>query len=252
MNRLTSLIIFVLLPVFSFSQDHISLQNGSILNARVIGMDPSFVTYTFPEDSLGTKYTVPRNEVVRILFSTIPNKHLLSKKHPKQDRYFSAGKNDYNSMASGFGQSYGFPGIRYQRRVGDLLGIGFNAGLGVSPFGVHENLGGIWCSTGIKFFWYKGWYLGFQVGTVPATRLLYQEDSVRPKEPVTETRLSLGPSILLGGDFLFNRHWGMNIALGASLNMLRESYNPAVFMFDFGIIYKFSRSYRSDPKKAKP
>jgi hypothetical protein len=235
-QALLLLLLLSILPSLH-AQDRVYRKDGSVLCVYVKEINPETVVYRLSGDTAGEECRMKRGEIFMIRFRDGAEDIFGTHTSIRKEKYFSNSKNEYTGVSFGVGQSYGFPGVRVQQRFGRLQGFGYHAGIGFSPFGVHEETPSVWYSAGVKFFWYKGWFLDFQFGSVPASREMEYSDSLYHYKTSSETRIALGASFLLGGDFLFNRWFGMNGAIGFSTNMTRPGYNPVSFMAEFGLIW---------------
>ena len=57
-------------------------------------------------------------------------------------------------------------------------------------------------------------------------------------EYTTEQGLLYGPSLLVGYDWFFSDHFGINVAAGASYD-IGEYLKDFAFAFDFGFVFRF-------------
>jgi len=133
--------------------------------------------------------------------------------------------------------------VRFQHRWGKIQGLAYHAGVGISPYGTPEHQATINFSAGMKYYFYKGWYLDLQFGTIPVQNL---------NPPVKDTslhttdlnlndisiRTAYGIIGMIGGDWFFNRYVGINAAMGAAVNLTKPGYDPVVFAVDFGFFFK--------------
>jgi len=155
------------------------------------------------------------------------------------EKFFSRKKNKYYSLAIGYGNAYGGLGIRFQQRFGNKLGFGYHAGVGYFPGQVVDMEPSAWFCSGVKFFWYKAWYINITYGTVARYKEEIYYWGYHLHSSYEESNL-YGPSFLLGGDWFFNKVFGMNAALGVSLIPDNPYYEQnAVATIDFGFVFKF-------------
>jgi len=54
-----------------------------------------------------------------------------------------------------------------------------------------------------------------------------------------EKIILFGPSMLIGGDWFFNKRFGLNGALGLATNLTNDSYPYIFATIDLGFIVKF-------------
>ncbi len=206
----------------------IYLKNGSIIHGIIIEEIPNKTIKIQTPDKNIFVYNI--NEVEKI--NQEAEEIIPPKKIEKHEHFFSNKKNNYFSIATGVGSSYGDIGIRLQARHGRKLGFGYHVGLGVSPH--SEDLGGtrIFITTGLKFFWYKAWYINCQFGPTGVYRKSINSTT-------DETGIFFGPSFLLGGDWFFNKYIGLNGAIGVATNITEPEVQTEFFTADFGFIVKF-------------
>jgi hypothetical protein len=132
-----------------------------------------------------------------------------------RELFFSNKKNQYYSFGLGIGSSYGGIGLRFQQRWGNKVGYGFHLGGGYWPSTEIEGGPAFFYSAGIKYFWYKAWYIDLQFGPVAT----YKAISGYSGRIIYEKGKLWGPSLFYGGDWFFNKHIGINAALGISINL---------------------------------
>jgi hypothetical protein len=153
---------------------------------------------------------------------------------PTEDNYFKYKKNTYGSISFGYGNSYGGFGLRLQGRFGRLLGFGIHGGVGYFPF----NGGGVLASGGLKFFYYKGMYLNGQYGLIGVeTHQTYSNYNGHSSYSYSKSTLQ-GLSILIGGDWIFGRHVGINAAVGYS-KVFNSLLMGSTIAIDLGLNIKF-------------
>ena len=150
-----------------------------------------------------------------------------------EDKFYTYRQNNYFAIATGYGNSYGGLGLRLQGRFGGKLGFGVHGGVGYFP-----GLGGaVLASGGLKFFAYKGLYINAQFGSFgKEQRYEYSYSSYSGYSSDFNERVLLGPSFLVGSDFIFGKRFGLNVAGGVSIDL--ESENP-YGAIDLGFIIKF-------------
>lgn len=199
--------------------------------------------------------SVNQNEVLKVVYEN-GSEEVFNKVEPKPDyqqnlplekpTYENA---KYFSLAVGYGNSYGGIGVRAQARLGGILGFGVHAGVGYFPaFGLMDdgdvNLAGSFlASVGVKFFVYKTLYLNAQFGAFGYAEEYYYESYWNGYYYYDGyiSGLLYGPSFMIGGDFIWGKHFGFNGALGVSYN-INDDFSgdyeiwPAL---DLGFIYKF-------------
>lgn len=126
-------------------------------------------------------------------------------------------KYKYFSIATGLGYSYAGVGIRLQYRIGEKTGMAFHLGVGYNEYEVVSRTYSFYESTiilnksevnfsgGIKLVFLSHFYINTSV-------LLHTFDF--SSYPNREDAYDL--NILLGADWFFNDHLGINAALGVS------------------------------------
>ena len=150
------------------------------------------------------------------------------------DKFYAYKKNAYKSIAFGFGQSYGGIGARFQQRIGKLLGFGYHLGLGYSVNDMTGLPDGLLFAAGLKFFWHKAWYADFQYG--PVQDYIVLDDN----RMVVETGTAWGPTVMVGGDWFFNKKFGMNGAIGRAWNITEpDAEKDELPRIEMGFIFKF-------------
>lgn len=147
------------------------------------------------KDSLSLK-----NEELRFI------KFLKSRQTMQQRLYFN-GDYHYLSIAGGFGNSYGYLGLRVQYRLGDVFGIAPHVGIGVYPDPMFQDLGP-WYNVGIKVVGFNWLYFDLSYGVV--NRSYNGSSENRHDNPIDQT----ATSFLVGADFFFTENMGLNLAFG--------------------------------------
>lgn len=170
------------------------------------------------KDSLSLK-----NEELRFI------KFLKSRQTMQQRLYFN-GDYHYLSIAGGFGNSYGYLGLRVQYRLGDVFGIAPHAGIGVYPDPMFQDLGP-WYNVGIKVVGFNWLYFDLSYGVV--NRSYNGSSENRHDNPIDQT----ATSFLVGADFFFTEHIGMNLAFGKVIHSSEASLMDKL-VYDTGFILK--------------
>lgn len=135
-------------------------------------------------------------------------------------------------LSAGIGNSYGFGlGLRTQYRFGDIVGYGFHIGVG-TMFQDATNLP-IGFSLGGKFFYYKNLYLNVQYGVNWLDTKIIRAPNTYS---ITTYKAVLGPSILIGGDFIMGDRKKFGLNIGGGVGLVHGEVQPA---FDVGFIIKF-------------
>ena len=227
----------LLIPVFVLSQENtqdvIYLKDGRTLKGVIIkNVEGEFIRLKVETHTM----TIYYEDIESI------NKEKFEKEEADQqnynpiktDSYFANNKNEYWSLATGIGQSYGgLIGLRFQQRFGEKMGIGYHGGLGYTPGG--DTLRGFMgFALGVKFFFYKSYYINLQYGTAG---LIYYKDVYGN---ILNQEIMYGPAVMAGGDWFFSRFFGMNAALGVAFNVTHPDVQSAILKIDFGLVVKFN------------
>jgi len=234
MKKLITLILICFISICSFSQDVIYKKNGEKINGKIRMITPESVQFKSSNQKYGPIQNIFLYDVYMIQYKD-GREEFFKQEKPTRDyreRFFSNIKNLYYiSTALGVGQSYGGIGLRLQGRIGKILGFGYHAGVGYIP-SINGLRSYIAYSVGLKFFWYKGWYLDFQYCVVgPYSYHEYPNETVYG--------LAYGPSILVGGDWFFNKFFGINGAVGFCFNVTEPKIETVVPALDLGFVVKF-------------
>jgi len=191
-----------------FAQDLIYLKDNTIIKSEVKQATLEFVKYVKYNDLDDAEYTIASSNILKIVFSNgyirEYSKEIIAKPEVKSER------DNYFALAAGVGRSYGGLGICAQARFGKKQGFGLHGGVGYNP----SDAGGICFGVGAKFFYYRWLYINAQAGIVSHNYIYeynYFDDNIDSSDPL------FGFSILIGGDFIFGKHAGFNLALGPTI-----------------------------------
>jgi hypothetical protein len=227
MKNILSLFAFCLIFLSSYAQknmqDVVYLKNGTVVRGIIIEQIPNKSLKIKSNDN--NVFVFDFIDIDKITKEENSGKHERMEKSDKNEKFFSNNKNNYFSIATGFGQSYGGLGIRLQGRHGRKLGFGYHGGVGYMPSGPA-----VFYSFGLKFFLYKAWYLNIQYGT---TAIATYSSYFDYKE------ILYGPSFLIGGDWFFNKHIGLNGAFGIAKNITNKFFDTTFPTLDLGFVVKF-------------
>ncbi|NPD44589.1 MULTISPECIES: hypothetical protein [unclassified Lentimicrobium] len=219
-------ILFFLLTISSYSQesntDTIFLNDGTIIHAKVLKQKlGKSITYKSENGSI----TVISWKDIQKYY--IDNKLTITKdtdpKTIKKKSYLDKGYNEYAAFGLGIGNAYGGLGAHLQIRGGKTLGFGGHFGAGYLP-GINGGNNSFGWNIGAKFYYFKYLFIDLTYGVVGFSDWGHTV---------------LGPSVLIGGDFIFSEHIGLNVAVGASKY---NKYQGATL--DLGLLIKLS-----SPKK---
>ena len=244
-HRYFLFLLFFVCSGVSFSQDTLYFLNGRKVAAYVLDANPEFIRYRLPEEADYKIRKISPHKIYMIKYRTNREEIIRTQKNKYSETYFSRGKNNFYALSTGIGLSHGFGGLMFEKRWGDIEGWGYNAGIGVAPFGTAEHKATVNFSIGGKFYFYKGLNIGLQFGTIPSRKVLMAFDVTDKRYHSYDTiRIAFGPSLLLGWDCLFNRYFGMTSAFGFSINTTRPDFHPVMVAFDFGLMIRL-------PERAK-
>lgn len=220
---------FVTILVFSqeIYQDVVTLKSGKIVRGVILEQVSDKYLKIRSRDNKIMK--IPMSEIEEISQEAFQVEGL---KRELYDPYFMKNKHDYWSFATGLGPSYGGLGLRFQQRMGRILGYGYHASIGVMTGG--EGFRSFWgYSLGFKFYPYKSYYVNAQYGSIG---IIYQEDVLGN---IVNQEALYGPSLLVGGDWFFSQYFGMNAGIGVSFNITHPDVQSAIFTYDIGLMVKF-------------
>jgi hypothetical protein len=147
----------------------------------------------------------------------------------------------YFSFATGMGASYGGLGFRLQARFGRIMGVGAHVGVGwVFPY-LPENDSvlildnAVSVLTGIKFFPYRGLYLGVQFGNFGRIADVTRKDD---QIILINARTPYGFIFSAGADWFLSRSFGFNFGAGIALDLTAPKSSNTFPTFDIGFIFK--------------
>jgi len=150
--------------------------------------------------------------------------------------FFNRKSANYFSVATGYGTSYGGLGFRFQHRFGGKVGLAYHLGIGLSPifagqeipwFHPNDKIENYYTTfaLGTKFFFYKWFYLDVNINFASQNKSLSFYRA----------------SYLLGADWFFSPHFGINAAFGKMDNLEDSLFkNSGKLAFDFALVYKFN------------
>jgi hypothetical protein len=152
----------------------------------------------------------------------------LNKNDIKQQRK----QGGYFSIAAGGGNSYGGLGLSLQYLSRGNMRLGIHGGAGYLPIGVEP---AILYAGGVKFYFWDLLYADLQFGCFGT---YYKTYWLNLYETASEGGLLFGPSLLLGYDWYFGDHFGINMAAGASYD-IGEYLKDFTVAVDFGFVFRF-------------
>jgi len=233
MRKATLFLIILFFSASAFSQDYIYLKDNSIIEAVVQEVNIEMVKYTKYTDPEGEVYGISPNALIKIVFSNGYVRDFSGGSSQKKAKASSSERDSYFALGVGFGRSYGGIGMRAQGRLGKKQGFGLHAGVGYNPF----EAGGVCFGVGAKFFYYRWLYLNVQVGNVYHE---YYYDYDYYWDDYDSKQSYFGISILVGGDFFFGDHVGLNVAIGPTIVPDAPGLDNIVNLgFDLGFVFKF-------------
>lgn len=225
--RILISILFFILTISSYSQesytDTISLNNGSFLNAKILKQKPGkSITY---KTQSGSITTIRWDDIQR--YHT-DNKLTITENYTsisiKKKSYLEKGYNEYMAFGLGYGNAYGGLGAQLQFRGGKTMGFGAHFGAGYIPSTLQRQSNSFGWKIGGKLYCYKYLFIDITYGVVAVSE---------------GGQTGIGPSFLTGGDFIFTKNIGLNVAIGIS-----KYGNDYSSSFDIGLLIKLS-----SPKK---
>ena len=237
MKQITLLLgIFLILSISSYAQDFIYLKDGTLIHGFVREANNVNIVYTYSDNTEGEKLSINPDRVMKIVYANGYEKIYSGRSNSSSGSSSTNEKDNYFSLGAGFGRSYGGVGIRAQGRLGKKAGIGFHLGYGYNPVQIGEyDRGGPCWALGVKYFYYKWLYVNIQVGAIN------YEEHISMDEQFTQSYF--GVSLLFGGDFFFNDHIGLNVAIGptyaSGADLVGIERATVRATFDLGFIFKF-------------
>jgi hypothetical protein len=110
MKQIFLLVFFLFIFSTSFSQDIIYLMNGQKVAATILGVSKEKIRYHMTDDPDGLIREIASREVYMITYRNEKEEIFGIHLPQRSEKYFSNGKNEYNSLSLGFGESHGFLG----------------------------------------------------------------------------------------------------------------------------------------------
>ena len=226
------LLIFVILNSFlCFSQndtaDIVQLKNYDVIKGKII--EDHHPDYLIIKSEILGEFRINYKQIKKIntLRASLSKEEIIKKKKKENKE-----KKNYNylSIGSGLGYSYGGIGARFQYRIGSELGFAYQIGLGYNEFSQKPNsshpkyqTNGPALSLGLKFLYLDWFYVNinylFNIGSDGSTSI----------------HDIFIPSFLIGTDYFFTKHWGINAAVGIC------TYDH-IFLIDFNKVNSVSKS----------
>jgi len=151
----------------------------------------------------------------------------LNKQQIKQIRK----EGNYFSIGLGGGTNYGGLGLELQYMTPGKMRLGIHGGAGYLPFGGDPSF---LYSGGVKLYFWDYLYSDLQYGTFG----VYGEVYINPfGSSFSEYSLMYGPSLLIGYDWYFSDHFGLNVAIGGSYDL--NVYKDFTIAGGLGFIFRF-------------
>lgn len=266
MKKYIFIILFgVLLLSSIFAQDIITKIDSSQIKVKISEITSDAIKYRNFDQQDGPIRNIFINQVYKVKYENGSEEIFTDIEKPKiekprtEERIYKSEQVEtekskyqhanYIMVGIGYGNSYGGLGAKFQMRFGGTLGIGFHVGAGYLPAGLATDGkmdGAFLYSAGFKFFFYKPLYIDFQFGVFGVEKYeistyyngYYSDYSYFHYD---RTEPLFGPSALVGGDFLFGKHFGFNGAVGASYNINDKKLFKTDFYFalDLGFVFRF-------------
>jgi len=148
----------------------------------------------------------------------------------KQERKQIRKQDNYFSVAVGAGNSYGGLGLSLQYLMPGNLRLGIHGGAGYFPI----NGDNYFFNGGIKLYFWDYLYSDLQFGRFGVYSETYYDQYIGY---ITDSSIMYGPSLLIGYDWYFADHFGLNLAAGASYDI--DVYKNITYALDLGLIFRF-------------
>ena len=140
-------------------------------------------------------------------------------------------RGNYFSLGIGVGNSYGGYGLRCQYVIDRTAKIGIHAGAGLMPsMGSSKYI--LLSSIGIQYYLRPNLYADIQFSSFGEGYTFSDCEGVSPIMRI------YGPGLLIGYDWFFTDHFGLNAGAGASLDL--STFKTGINVsFDLGLLFKF-------------
>lgn len=275
------MLLLIFIAAQALAQDYIYMKDGSEYRAKIQEILPEEIKFKKFDQPDGPLRTVKIADVISITYQdgteevfgkTMPDKktnetetdygkqeYVYSYSDEKKENKtiekpkskFEENRHDnYVSLGSGFGNSYGGAGMRFQFRKGGIVGFGLHTGFGLYTAPIYNNdpkfFQRIMFDFGLKLFVYKWIYINAHIGMMGRDHESYLYDSDRYSG---RSEVLFGPSFMAGVDYIIGKHFGINTGAGVSLAFQRidNSYGPnpnkigsvTLPAMDAGLFYKF-------------
>jgi len=244
-------------------QDIIVKQNGEEIKSKVLEITPYLIKYIdygrsdnpAREISISEVYMIRYKDGSNEIFSRTASNETqparitgqnISKPGPtnstttraysrttsKLERKQTRKQGNYLSIAAGGGNSYGGLGLSLQYTTPGNIRFGIHGGAGYFPLGGYPTF---LYAGGVKLYFWDYLYLDAQFGSFGTYQKIYW---ISAYETTSEGGILYGPGLLLGYDWFFGDHVGVNVAAGASYD-IGEYLQDFEFALDFGIVFRF-------------
>ena len=138
---------------------------------------------------------------------------------------------NYFSVAAGAGNSYGGLGLSLQYLTQGRLKLGIHGGAGYFPLAGQAYL----FTGGLKLYFWDYLYTDLQFGRFGAYQKTYYDYY---NGYTYENGTLYGPSILMGYDWFFSDHFGINAAAGVSYD-IGDYFKDFTYALDLGFVFRF-------------
>ena len=265
MKKLLLLLFSAIISCTILGQDVIYKHNGDEINSKVLEITSETIKYKdfdfqdgpvrninikdvfmiIYENGVREKFTVKKNEtsnenpVLENQYSKENTEYSYEESgHPEKSTNKNFDGNHF-TIGTGYGNSYGGAGLRFQWRTGGNVGFGIHAGVGYFPNAP------VLASGGLKFFPYKGIYINAQFGLTGWEEYYeyyhYWNGQYEEFYYNYDSHILFGPSFLTGVDWTWGDKvgFGFNAGVGFTYNINVEHFSPVTLAIDIGFLIRF-------------
>lgn len=226
------------------AQDIIFKIDGEEISAKIIEITTDAVKYKLYDFQEGPLRSISKSNVFLIIYENGKRESFgnVDTPRPREEETVSITTQDgyrgsFISVSIGYGRSYGGLGTRIEGRIGSNVGVGFHGGLGFyynEEFWFDE--GPRW-GVGVKFFPYRGIFIGTQFGFFDYKR--YRDyDYYYDYDYDYYYTTDFGPTFMAGIDWAWGDKVGFGIDVGAGFSYAID-YGELVFAWETGFVIRF-------------